>query len=66
MMISGVRKNKPTVVEPLEDGAMAVSFSDKKWEESVKERATERKKPGPKPKKKAKVVVVTDDDGESK
>lgn len=65
MMISGVRKNKPTVAEPLEDGAMAVSFSDKKWEESVKERATERKKPGPK-KKKAPKVVVEDNDGEVK
>lgn len=50
-VISGVKKREdnPAQHEPLEEGAMAVSFSNKKDAEAVKERATERKATAKKP-----------------
>ena len=53
-VISGKREREedPELHKPLEEGGFAVSFSNKKEGDAVKERAKERKAPAKKPVKK--------------
>ncbi len=63
-LVSGKKERKATTPQPLEEGGMAVSFSDPKWEKGVKERAESRKKkPASRPKRKPVNVIVDDNDG---